>query len=254
MGATDRTGIRIGRTRPVHYSSKAKLTLPPGVAAAEACRRTLLCDLDPQAAASFYLRVRASKAHDAERLIQGGRTLDRQIRESDFPNLHVLPAKMGFRHLGLKLATRKRSRNRLRETFGDFSKIYALVVIDSPPNITLLSENIIASSDLLLCPVIPTTLSLRTWDQLQRFLAKEKISRHEPRTFFPMAERRKKNSTPKSSVKPMSPTRVSSARGSPWPPQSNVRAPNELRSPRLTNAPPPHELSRNCGQKSKIND
>jgi len=155
-------------------------------------RRTLLCDLDPQAAASFYLRVRAGKSHGAKRLIQGGRELDRQIRESDYPRLHVLPAKLGFRNLDLKLDARKRSRSRLSETLADFSNEYDLVIIDSPPNITLLSENIMAAGDLLLCPVIPTTLSLRTWDQLQRFLDKENLSRHEPRAFFSMAERRKK--------------------------------------------------------------
>ena len=155
-------------------------------------RRTLLCDLDPQAAASFYLRVRPGKESGAKRLIQGGRDLDRQIRESDYPDLHVLPAKLSFRNLDLKLDERKRSRNRLSETLSGFSKEYDLVVIDSPPNITLLSENIMVASDLLLCPVIPTTLSLRTWDQLQRFLDKENLARNEPRAFFSMAERRKK--------------------------------------------------------------
>ena len=154
--------------------------------------RTLLCDLDPQAAASFYLRVRAGKEHGAKRLIKGGRGLERQIRESDYPCLHILPAKLGFRNLDLKLDSRKRSRRRLAETLKGFAADYDLVVIDAPPNITLLSENILAASDLVLCPVIPTTLSLRTWDQLQRFLSKEKFPGDGLRAFFSMAERRKK--------------------------------------------------------------
>ncbi len=161
------------------------------LAAAEG-RRTLLCDLDPQAAATFYLRVRAGKRHGAKRLIRGGKALDRQIRESDFPALDLLPAKLGFRNLDLKLDARKRSRKRLGESLRTLADAYDLVVIDAPPNITLLSENIIAAADLLLCPVIPTTLSLRTWEQLDRFLRKEKLPRDGLRAFFSMAERRKK--------------------------------------------------------------
>ncbi len=154
--------------------------------------RTLLCDLDPQAAATYYLRVRAPKRHGSKRLIQGGKALDRQIRESNFPGLDLLPAKMGFRNLDLKLDARKRSRRRLAESLHSLTGAYELVVIDAPPNITLLSENIIEAADLLLCPVIPTTLSLRTWDQLDRFLRKEKLPRDGLRAFFSMAERRKK--------------------------------------------------------------
>ncbi|MCC5805696.1 MAG: ParA family protein [Opitutales bacterium] len=160
--------------------------------AASGGKRTLLCDLDPQAAATFYLRVRAGKRHSAKRLIRGGGGLDRQIRESDFPGLHLLPAKLGFRNLDLKLDASKRSRKRLAESLRSLADAYDLVVIDAPPNITLLSENVIVAADLLLCPVIPTTLSLRTWDQLDRFLRKEKLPRDGLRAFFSMAERRKK--------------------------------------------------------------
>ncbi len=155
-------------------------------------RRTLLCDLDPQAAATFYLRVRAGKEHGAKQLIKGGRRLDRQIRESDYPGLDVLPAKLSFRNLDLKLDASKRSRRRLAESLKEFSGEYDLVIIDAPPNITLLSENIIAASDLILSPVIPTTLSLRTWTQLRDFLARENQPDPPMYAFFSMAERRKK--------------------------------------------------------------
>jgi len=159
--------------------------------AASEGRRTLLCDLDPQAAATFYLRVRAPKKHGAKRLIRGGKALDKQIRESDFPGLDLLPAKLGFRNLDLRLNEMKRPRQRLAASLQDLADSYDVVFIDAPPNITLLSENIIHAADLILCPVIPTTLSLRTWDQLNEFMRKQKIPRDNLRAFFSMVERRK---------------------------------------------------------------
>lgn len=155
-------------------------------------KRTLLCDLDPQAAATFYLRVRAAKRHGSKRLIRGGKDLDAQIRESDFPGLDLLPAKLGFRNLDLRLDETKRPRKRLAASLRDLDGKYDVVFIDAPPNITLLSENVLFAADLIVCPLIPTTLSLRTWNQLNGFMRKEKLSREKLRAFFSMAERRKK--------------------------------------------------------------
>jgi chromosome partitioning protein len=69
---------------------------------------------------------------------------------------------------------------------------YDYVFLDCPPAISLASESVFAAADVLLVPLIPTPLSLRTFDQLRRFIADEGT---EPRprilAFFSMTDGRK---------------------------------------------------------------
>ena len=44
------------------------------------------------------------------------------------------------------------------------------MILDSPPSISLTSEGVFRAADALLVPTIPTTLSLRTYEQLDRFV------------------------------------------------------------------------------------
>src|ERR1019366_8325655 len=69
---------------------------------------------------------------------------------------------------------------------------YDMVFLDCPPSISLVSENVMHACDTLLVPLIPATLSLRTFDQLTRFVADSQGSRPEVVAFFSMADRRKR--------------------------------------------------------------
>jgi chromosome partitioning protein len=70
-------------------------------------------------------------------------------------------------------------------------KNYDYVILDCPPNVSLYSENILRNSDLVLVPVVPTTLSVRTYDQLLEFCVKQKIDKKKLHPFFSMYEMRK---------------------------------------------------------------
>lgn len=160
--------------------------------AAQAGLRTLLCDFDPQGASSYYLRIKAGNKMKPAKLLKGGNFAHKQIRESDYPNLDMLPAHLTYRNFDLLLDKQKRSTRRLREFLESFSEDYDLIVVDAPPNITLLSENIFHASDLILIPIIPTTLSVLTYKQIRKFFKKEKIGFSRVRAFFSMVEKRKK--------------------------------------------------------------
>lgn len=154
--------------------------------------RTLLCDFDPQGASSYYLRIKAEKKMKPAKLLKGGGFAHKQIKESDHPNLDLLPAHLAYRNFDILLDKQKRSNRRLREFLEAFSDDYDLIIVDAPPNITLLSENIFRASDLVLIPVIPTTLSILTYQQIRRFFKNEKIAFSRVRAFFSMVEKRKK--------------------------------------------------------------
>ncbi|TDI72677.1 MAG: ParA family protein [Bacteroidetes bacterium] len=153
--------------------------------------RTILLDLDPQGSASYYFRMKSHKRFKGKNLIKGGKKFVRNIKGTDYDNLDVLPSNLSYRSLDLLLANLKRSKKRLRESLDQFEGEYDLVFLDCAPNITLVSENIFFAADILLVPVIPTTLSILTYEQLLKFFKDHDLNRSKISMFFSMVEMRK---------------------------------------------------------------
>lgn len=154
--------------------------------------RTLLLDLDPQGAASFYFRVRPRKKADVDRFLAGGDGLQRAIRATDYPDLDILPAHLSFRRMELALDAVKKPTTRVRKVLKPQRRDYDLVVIDCPPTLTLVAESVIRASHLVLVPVVPTTLSQRTLEMLEAEFASQDLDRQRLRAFFSLVDRRKK--------------------------------------------------------------
>jgi cellulose biosynthesis protein BcsQ len=154
--------------------------------------KTILCDLDPQGAASFYFRIRPPKRHGPRALIKGAARLSRAIRGTDFESLDVLPSSFSLRKLDIQLDRVKRSKKRLREALDPLTREYDLVLLDCPPSMTLVSENVFRASDYVVVPCVPTTLSMMTFEKLQDFFRKQKLKRSKILAFFSMVEARKK--------------------------------------------------------------
>jgi len=161
------------------------------LAAAEGYR-VLLWDLDPQGAASFLFRVRPRVKGGGEALIRGRRPVDGAIKGTDFGNLDLLPADFTYRNLDLMLDEAKRPARKLASLLAPLKRQYDLVVLDCPPSISLLSESVLHAADLLLVPLIPTTLSVRTLDQLTEFVSGFNGHRPDVLAFFSMLDRRKR--------------------------------------------------------------
>ena len=160
--------------------------------AAREGRRTLLWDLDPQGSATFLLRVRPKVKGGSRALIEGRRPLDEALRGSDFDRLDLLPADFRYRNMDLELDGTKRPTRRLTRLLRTVADDYDVVVLDCPPSASLVSESVLDASDVLLVPLIPATLSLRTYEQLTRFVADFDGRRPDVMAFFSMADRRKR--------------------------------------------------------------
>ena len=156
--------------------------------------RVLVWDLDPQGAASFYFRVKPKVKGGGEALVQGRRDLERAIKGTDHDRLDLVPADFSYRNLDLLLDEAKKPHGRLRRLLDPLRKQYDIVVLDCPPSISLASEAVFRAADALVVPVIPTTLSIRTFDQLDTFLtANPSVTRRlKVLGFFSMVDRRKK--------------------------------------------------------------
>ena len=87
---------------------------------------------------------------------------------------------------------KKKPTQQLKKLLKPLAEEYDFIFLDCPPNISLLSEAVFETSDILLSPIIPTTLSLRTLEQLERFIEDNNLHNLELIPFFSMVDRRKK--------------------------------------------------------------
>lgn len=155
-------------------------------------KRTLLCDLDPQGASGFYFRIKPSRKlkdraffKDVERFVDA-------IRASDYENLDLVPANLTFKDFDIFLSRMKNSRSRLKKALKAVGSDYDVIILDCPPNISLLSENVFKTADKIVVPVIPTTLSLRTLEQLYTFFDENGYPKKKLIPFFSMVQVSKK--------------------------------------------------------------
>jgi len=179
--------------------------------AADSGLRTVLWDLDPQGAASFMFRVKPKVKGGGRALISGRLTLDEAIKGTDFDNLDLIPADFTYRNMDLLLnaadggagdaaagdakggdAPGGKPARKLAKLLAPLAAEYDAVFLDCPPSVSLVSENVLHAADVIVVPLIPTTLSVRTLDQLKEFVGEFKGRKPEILAFFSMTDRRKK--------------------------------------------------------------
>ncbi len=154
--------------------------------------RTLVNDLDPQGSATFYFRIRAPKKYTDKSFLSTDKKRNKAIKATDFEHLDLLPADLSFRQLDIHLNKQKHSKRQIESIYQKYSKEYDCIFADCPPNITLVSENIFRAVDLILVPVIPTTLSMLTLEKLKTFFSENGLPQRKIAPFFSMAEQRKR--------------------------------------------------------------
>ena len=132
--------------------------------------RTLLWDLDPQGAATHCYRARAKVKGGASRLLGGKRDLEVYVRRTDYENLDLLPADPSFRVVDTILGTRRWPERVLRKLVRSLEGKYDVVILDCAPGLGVVTESVVMASDLVLAPIIPAPLAVRSLDQLQEFV------------------------------------------------------------------------------------
>jgi cellulose biosynthesis protein BcsQ len=149
---------------------------------------TLLWDLDPQGASTFLFRVKPKVKGGGRKLVRGKSDVEELIKGTDHERLDVLPADFSYRHMDLALDGTKRQTRRLAEVLAPLAGEYEYIFLDCPPSISLVSESVFEAADVLLVPLIPATLSSRTFEQLERLVA----DGPQVMAFFSMVDGRKR--------------------------------------------------------------
>lgn len=152
---------------------------------------TLLWDLDPQGASSFYLAgAEPVKGRKLSKLLEGKSPIARFIHEDVYPSLDFIPAHSSFRNFDIKLE-QEHDGNALKDLLAPLSEDTSLVILDCPPTLSRLTEQVLDVADKVYVPVVPTWLSLNSWDQLRDFVKDKKLGVKKLRPFFSMVDRRK---------------------------------------------------------------
>jgi chromosome partitioning protein len=152
---------------------------------------TLLWDLDPQGAASWYFHGQPQELKD-KNLFKGSHSAtSRLVVPSPYKNLDLIPADFSYRYLDILLKKVEPPREALTRLLKPFAERYQLAVLDCPPSLSHLADNIFEAADLVAVPVVPTFLSLRALEQVQLYFKQEGFDAKKLRPFYSMADRRR---------------------------------------------------------------
>jgi chromosome partitioning protein len=157
--------------------------------AAEDGARTLLWDLDPQGASTYLFRVKPKVKGGGKALVKGKSDVDALLKGTDHEGLDLLPADFSYRHMDLALDGTKQPTARLKAVLAPLESDYDYTFLDCPPSVSLVSESVFEAADVLLVPIIPATLSSRTFEQIEKLLVQEDGPR--VMAFFSMVDKRK---------------------------------------------------------------
>lgn len=178
------------------YSSKGgvgKTSLSVNLAWAAATlssRRTLLWDLDGQGAASFILAPDRKPGKKASEVIERDVAPEKLIVKTGIANLDLLPSDASLRTLDLLFAELG-AKKRLQKIAFELAGLYDRIIVDCPPGLGITADQIIQGSSLIVLPMIPSALSMRTADELRQYLNERRKAAPPMLLVFNMVDRRR---------------------------------------------------------------
>ncbi len=153
--------------------------------------KTLVWDLDPQGSSSFYLGAKATIKNESRKILNSEMDLKDAIQATAYENLDVIPADISARHADILLNEMKQSKRKLLSLLSALKNEYDIVILDSPPGISVLHDAVFVAADWVLMPNIPTTLSIRSFETVNDYFKENDLDRSKIKCFFSMVDHRK---------------------------------------------------------------
>ena len=124
-------------------------------------------------------------------MLSDGADIAEGITQTDFENLDLISADQSPKSMDVLMEEMKSSKKKLKNVLHPLSKNYNYIFIDCPPGLSALAENVFYAADIVLMPVIPTTLSIRTYQMVKTYFKEKDIDLSKLMCFFTMVDLRK---------------------------------------------------------------
>ncbi|AOU99384.1 hypothetical protein BI364_16915 [Acidihalobacter yilgarnensis] len=151
--------------------------------------KTLLWDLDPQGSAAWYLGVDTDEIGGMKRLARGKTTIGELIRQTGVSRLDLVAGGLSSLHLEAAQADHASLLARLTEPL---SEEYHLLIYDCPAGLQAINEAVLGQADAVAMPMIPTSLSVHTYEVFLRYLSKRRLSGLKLYPFLTQVDRRRR--------------------------------------------------------------
>src|ERR1700761_3350841 len=102
--------------------------------------KTLLWDLDPQGAASFYYNAQPKAKASVKKLIEHNISIEDTIMATGYENIDIIPADLSARKLDILLDGHNSSKKQLKNLLNEISGEYDFVFIDCPPGFSHVAD------------------------------------------------------------------------------------------------------------------
>ncbi|MGM8851647.1 ParA family protein [Salinicola sp. V024] len=152
----------------------------------------LLWDLDAQGASTWILGGENGMSRKVGKLLSGKSPLGEQVQHTPWERFDLLPADMRLRELDRILEDKAEGDKHLKRLIEPFSEEYALMILDCPPGLSTLAEQLIRAADRILVPTIPSPLSVQAFSRMLTHLDLKKRQRERVLPFFNLVDRRRR--------------------------------------------------------------
>jgi chromosome partitioning protein len=134
---------------------KTTTAINHGAGQADAARRTLVVDMDPQGNATSGMGISRTDLETSvyDVLVDGSPIRDAIVRKVHFPFMDVLPASRDLVGAEVELVDRDAREMVLRDALRDVRDDYEYVLVDCPPSLGLLTLNTLTAADAVLIPI-----------------------------------------------------------------------------------------------------
>lgn len=130
-------------------------------------KKTLLIDFDPQGNATSGLGVdKQSLKETIAEVAAGTSTLDEVVIPTEYKNLFIAPTASYLANTEVQLAQSDNRFTRLKHAIESSKQNYDVVIIDSPPSLSLLTVNGLIAANYILLPVQAEFYALEGLGQL----------------------------------------------------------------------------------------
>jgi chromosome partitioning protein len=137
--------------------------------------RVLLLDLDPQANSSISFLDPLSVDRSVYELMMDGQALVAEtVYRTPVENLDLVPARINLAKLEQKLVGDFDAPFRLKDRLEPFRNEYAVIVIDTPPTLGLITVNALVAATHVLIPIQSSYFALEGTDDLLETIEKVK--------------------------------------------------------------------------------